>query len=399
MLEGRCAIIGPLITLRRERRFYMSQTIDETKHPTREARAGRIVLDMKSSQEYVTNGHVIAVKGSLVKVCQLKQEFYDELDDPVSFIQSLRNSGIKADILTFLGKFPESTLQHDYSHEWDNVAAIPITTFEQWHQVDLPRSTRRALRKAREEGVSVRKVDFDDDLVRRISEIFDESPVRQGRPFWHYKKDFASVKEMLLRDAAFSRYLCAFVGDEMVGFVKLICKRNFARTGLIMSKLAHRKKYPTNLLIATAVEMCAAEGIRYLVYGQLDYGKAGSKTLADFKVHNGFQRILLPRYFVPLNTRGRVLMSLGLHHGALALMPRWLVQGVLQLRNRWYLALSVRDEFIEPIRRFASFHRLRIGKTPARERQADGDDSFSIVESERQTRTRRCRRTGTAGRN
>jgi hypothetical protein len=265
----------------------------------------------------------------------LKKEFYDELRDPRSFLEALRKSGPRCDIFTFLEEFPPSAHEFEHRFEWDNVAAIAVSTFEEWHR-SVSRSTRRALRKASDAGIVVRWVDFDADLIRRIKEIFDESPVRQGRPFWHYKKSFDYLNEMLSRDADVSRYLGAFVGEEMVGFVKLISGRNFARTALILSKIAHRSKYPNNALIAKALEVCAVERVPYLVYGQMDYGKVGSQALADFKTHNGFRKILLRRYFVPMSPKGYLVMRAGLHHGPLSLVPRWLIQGLLRLRSEWY---------------------------------------------------------------
>ena len=39
------------------------------------------------------------------------------------------------------------------------------------------------MRRAEKRGVVVREVPFDDDLVRGIVEIYDETPIRQGGPY------------------------------------------------------------------------------------------------------------------------------------------------------------------------------------------------------------------------
>ena len=53
---------------------------------------------------------------------------------------------------------------------------------------------RNQIRKAEKEGLVVKEVPYDDDFVRGMTAIFNESPVRQGRPFWHYGKSFETVK-------------------------------------------------------------------------------------------------------------------------------------------------------------------------------------------------------------
>ena len=289
----------------------------------------------------------------LARIGQLKQEFYYEIVNPVEFIEQLRKSDTRIDIFTFLEKFPPADPPQDFFTEMDNFAVIPISTFDQWQKHQIPKATRRGLRKAKEHGMEVRWVPFDDELVRRIWEIFNESPVRQGQPFWHYGKDIQAVKEILSRDQEWARYLGAFIGDEMVGFIKLLTRRNFARTTLILSKIAHRDKYPNNSLIAKAVEVCTDEKIPYLVYGQIEYGKVGSKSLADFKTNNGFQKFPLPRYYVPLSLRGKLVLKLRLHHGVIGLAPKWLVQGMLRLRN-WVYAKKVTPTKTGSIRSDAS---------------------------------------------
>jgi Acetyltransferase (GNAT) domain len=288
-------------------------------------------------ESYRFCGHTIVVEGSVVKVARLKQEFYYDVDNPPEFIEQLGKSGIKVDIFSFLQRFPESEPKYNYHMEWDNFAAIPISTYDNWYHHQIPKPTRRGIRKARELGLEVRWADVDDQLIRGITDIFNETPMRQGKPFWHYGKDFNAVKEAMARDSERSKFLGAYCGNELVGFVKLIYGRNYARTTQIISKIAHRRKYPNNALISKCVEICFEQGIPYLVYGQLDYGKVGTKTLADFKVNNGFQKIDIPRYFVALTSKGKLVLKLRLHHGILALVPASLVQMVLRLRGMWYL--------------------------------------------------------------
>jgi hypothetical protein len=56
------------------------------------------------------------------------------------------------------------------------------------------------------------------------------------------------------------------------------------------------------------VEVCAARQIPHLVYAVWPRG-----PLKDFKRHNGFERVDLPRYYIPLTARGEMALKLRLH--------------------------------------------------------------------------------------
>ena len=82
----------------------------------------------------------------------------------------------------------------------------------------------------------------------------------------------------------------------------------------IVSMVKHRDKAPTNALIAHSVRACAERGIPYLIYQNFVYGNKAPDSLAKFKEVNGFQRINLPRYYVPMTAFGKLALRLGLHH-------------------------------------------------------------------------------------
>jgi hypothetical protein len=286
------------------------------------------------------NGLEVVVRAGLARVGQLRQELYYEIEDPASFIEALKKEGPPMDIFTFLDRFPQPETRQPYHTEYDNFAVIPITTYEHWHKNLIPKATRRGLRKAQEAGIRVDWAPLDDRLIQDVTELFNECPVRQGRPFWHYGKNFDQVKEILSRDLHMSRFLVARIDQEFVGLVKLITRKNFARTTLIMSKIAHRASYPNNALVEKCVQICAEEHIPALVYGQMEYGTVGNKTLADFKSNNGFTRLELARYFVPLSGRGSMLLRSRLHHGLINVLPKQLVQACLRGRALIYSKLT-----------------------------------------------------------
>jgi hypothetical protein len=165
--------------------------------------------------------------------------------------------------------------------------------------------------------------------------IYDESPIRQGRPFWHYQKGFNAVK---LDNETFlerSEFLGAFLGDELIGFLKVVFVDRIARLMQILAKDAHRDKRPMNALVAKAVQLCEARGCSHLVYGNYQYSQ-GPDGLTAFKSRNGFEEILVPRYYLPITAWGCLALRLNLHHGPKALIPDFIQRSFKQLRASFF---------------------------------------------------------------
>ena len=110
---------------------------------------------------------------------------------------------------------------------------------------------------------------------------------------------------------------------------------SYAATMQVLSMIRHREKAPTNALIAKAVEVCCDRGLSHFVYANFAYGKKGDDSLSEFKRANGFLKIDIPKYFVPLTRKGRIALALGLHRGAASLLPRWLVVAIVSIRTKW----------------------------------------------------------------
>ncbi len=282
-------------------------------------------------------GKDIQVSGGLIRVARLAAERYEFLQEPAAALDALRASNTRIDIFTFMPAVSHSS-QYDYHKEWDNVAALPVSTFDHWWTHQINGKTRNMIRRAENKGVVVREVPFDDALVRGISEIYDESPVRQGRSFWHYRKDLAAVRRENGTFLDRSVFLGAFADARLIGFAKLVSAEKGSQAGLmqILSMIGHRDKAPTNALIAHAVRSCAARSIPYLVYANFSYGKKRQDGLSEFKQHNGFQRVELPRYYVPLTTIGAIALRLGMHRGATDHIPAPVLAWYRKLRSAWH---------------------------------------------------------------
>jgi hypothetical protein len=284
------------------------------------------------------SGKEIRTTGTLIRIAFLDGEGYDFLAAPEAALETLRESRPRIDLFTFIQKLSDITPKYDYSMEWDNMAVLPISTFDHWmtHQIDF--KVRNKVRKAGKNGVLVREVPLDDALLRGISTIYNESPIRQGRRFWHYGKDLETLRRMKSTFLDRSIFIGAFFEGNLIGFIKLVTDENRSQAGLmhIFSMLGHKDKAPTNALIAQAVRSCSDRGISFLWYANFSYGNKQRDTLADFKRHNGFEKMNLPRYYVPLTPSGRLALRLGLHHGALHWVPEPIASKYRQVRNVWY---------------------------------------------------------------
>jgi hypothetical protein len=273
----------------------------------------------------------VVVEGRLLKTIRLEDEWCYDVSDPKGFEEAVRSSGVKADLISFWQRIPESTAKFDYFTEWEDLAVLPVETYDEWWNNRIKSRTRGLIRKTEKMGVTIRETQFDDEFVRGMVEIFNESPVRQGRPFWHYGKTFETVKK------DFSRYLFredivgAYHQDKMIGFVMLANAGPYTYIGQILSKIEHRDKAPNNALIAKAIEITARRQIPYLVYNY--WNETG---LTEFKRRNGFEKRSVPRYFVPLTAAGRLGLSLGVHRSAADILPKTLVLKLKQLRAAYY---------------------------------------------------------------
>ena len=284
------------------------------------------------------SGKEIRIRGRLIHIAGLEADKYQFLDDPQPILDSLRKCDARVDLFTFMQRLPETSPKFAYPMEWDNLAALHVSTYDHWWTQKLGFKARNKAKQAEKKGVVLKEVPFNDTLVRGIWEVYNECPVRQGRPFSHYGKDIDTVRREEATFLDSSVFIGAFFDEKLIGFIKLVTDETRTQAGLmnIVSMIRHRDKAPTNALVAHAVRSCADRGISYLVYSNFAYGKKERDSVSDFKERNGFERIDLPRYYVPLTAIGRTAFRLGLHHGLTDRLPGPLVVKLRELRNAWY---------------------------------------------------------------
>jgi hypothetical protein len=283
------------------------------------------------------DGRVVVTTGNWLKMARVRDEELvegDTIANPESVVSELKKSGFKADVFTFAQRVPESTPKYNYRIEWENAAAVHITTFARWLKEDVEHSIRKGVNRAEKLGVVVKEVEFTDELVEAICSIYNEVPVRQGKTFWHYGKDFRSIKDALATYLERSVFLGAYYQDALIGFIKMTWVGDTGTLTQILSMKQHFDKRPNNAMIAKAIQMCEAEGKSHFIYGSYVYYDPSS-SLTEFKRRSGFKAVPLPRYYVPLTIKGRLALTIGLHRGVAANTPKPLLRLFLKARKMW----------------------------------------------------------------
>jgi hypothetical protein len=270
----------------------------------------------------VVEGKDIIVVGRYIKTARLLDENYVAVENPQAFVGELRSAGVRADLFTFVQDIHDRVPKYDFHSETEDMAVLPVSTYKNWLNNQITTKPRNKLRKALKSGMEVRVIAFSDDLVRGIMAVYNENPIRQGMRNLHYGKDFDTIKREHNGFLERSDFIGVFYQDEMIGFAKVVHSEGCSHLMKIVSMISHRDKAPTNALLAKAVEVCAARGSPYLGYSV--WGKRPG--LNEFKEANGFERVEIPRYFMPLNQKGKMILRLALHRPLKDRLPdKWVV--------------------------------------------------------------------------
>jgi hypothetical protein len=276
-------------------------------------------------------GQSLDVFGRFLTTARLTEEWFEDLSEPARFVEELKRARVKADLFTFWQRLPHLEPRHAYRMEWESIAVLPVTTYENWWKTQINNKTRNLVVKAQKKGVVVRIAAFDDAFVEGMTAIFNETPIRQERPFLHYGKSVATVRREFSRYLFREDLLGAYLGDELIGFVMLAAAGPFMTMTQIISMVRHRDKSPNNALIAKAVEQCAERRVPALVYALWPRG-----PLREFKRHNGFKPVRLPRFYVPLTAKGRIALTLRLHRSPVEYLPEPTIEVLRHLRSKFY---------------------------------------------------------------
>ena len=261
-------------------------------------------------------------------IAQDNQEYEKNTPATEELIKKLREQ--RVDIYTFLERSwccPLSNLPRNWVRSEDNVGLLEITTFDAWFSA-VGKKTRNMVRRAEKSGVKVSVVELTPKLVEGIWKIYNETPIRQGRTFHHYGESLKSVGDNMAM-AKRATFIGAYLEYELLGFIQIIYGDQIAIISQILSLQKHWDKSLNNALLAKAVEVCVANGNRWLLYGRI----GNHPSLDKFKENNGFKKYLIARYYVPITGKGRFAMHLGLHKEFKDALPEPLKKPLIPVFN------------------------------------------------------------------
>lgn len=284
------------------------------------------------------DGQMFIVIGKRVRIATLHDEDWidTEVKNPEACARELgRSQALQADIFSFTQKVPAISPRYKYPFEWHSVAVVRTSSFKDWWD-RLPQEGRKNVRRSQKRGVSIHEIALDDRLIRGIAEIQNETPIRQGRRYPHFGKSLDQVRKDYSPLADHSEFICAFFGEELIGLLQLVYRGNIASILQLNSKIAHHDKRASNALLARAVELCEAHNITHLTYGKFNYGNKGDSSLREFKSRNGFEEMLVPRYYVPLNAWGAFCVKTRMYRGLVGILPKGIISVGSRIRAEWY---------------------------------------------------------------
>src|SRR4029450_10005069 len=92
----------------------------------------------------------LVTSGRLLKTVQIPESYEDyvDVDDPDAVIASLITMNPIPDVFTFWQRLPDTEPRYRYFMEWDNVAALRVTSFDNWFQKSVHSSVRTSVRKS-----------------------------------------------------------------------------------------------------------------------------------------------------------------------------------------------------------------------------------------------------------
>jgi len=271
----------------------------------------------------------LAVKKKLFfKVARDTQEYARDVIPTDAFIEKLGETGV--DIFTFIERRWCNTISNPprfWFKTEDNIALLRVATYGEWWK-KVGKKTRNMVRKAKKNNVKTEVVEPSVKLSESIWKIYNETPIRQDRPFPHYGISVQTVSRIMF-SAKNSTFIGAFLKDELAGFIQLERDQKIAIISQILSLQKHSNKAVNNALIARAVEVCANKKSEWLMYGRI----GNHPSLDRFKQSNGFTRFPLIRYYVPITSKGRIARKIGLHRELKDVLPQPIKHSLIPLYN------------------------------------------------------------------
>ena len=128
------------------------------------------------------------VSGRLFRVGAIRDEFWHDpknIPEPANVVARLAGVAGRVDVFSFgRGLYP-TTRSYGYRHSLVNLAVASFDSYNSWRK-QINKGAKSALKSALKSGVRTQLVPYDDDLVKQIHAIYNETPCRHGKMFLHY---------------------------------------------------------------------------------------------------------------------------------------------------------------------------------------------------------------------
>jgi hypothetical protein len=300
-------------------------------------RALRRILEVDEELE-----KVVVRKKSFVKIARDAREYEKNVYPTEALFEKLRDMGV--DIFTFIERkwvHPIPQPLRSWRKTEDNTALLQVPSYDEWWR-NIGKKTRNMVRKAEKKGVTARVSAADEALAEGIWRIYNETPIRQGRAFPHYGVKLPAVKRNVASQKH-STFIAAYIEDELAGFIQLVHGDKTAIISQILSLQRHWDKAVNNVLLAKAIEVCASQKVKWLIYGRM----GNHPSLDRFKQNNGFTRFSLTRYYVPLTAKGRTAIKLGLHREFKDALPESIKYRLIPVYN-WISRTKAKSKLQNP---------------------------------------------------
>lgn len=267
-----------------------------------------------------------------------KRVFFTIARDSKEYVQSILPTeelikelrGRHVDIFTFLERkwcCPIIEPSKTWARGEDNIAILNLKNYDEWWK-NIGKKTRNMIRKADKSGIKTQVVEPSDSLAKGMWKIFNETPIRQERAFPHYGVSLKDV-ENGLQSAKNCTYVGAYLDDELIGFVQLVQGEKIVVISQILSMQQHRDKAVNNRLIAKAIATIADLHEEWVMYGRM----GNHPSLDNFKFSNSFNKFTLTRYYIPLTSKGKIAVRLGLHRELKDSLPQAVKEPLFPVYN------------------------------------------------------------------
>src|ERR1700740_1227563 len=95
----------------------------------------------------------ISISGHRLRMGKVRDEPYECLKHSEKLVEKLRREPDRPDLFTFMQPVGEQQPQHPFNYEWESLAVLKISSYQDWWKKKIRTHTRNHIRKAQKKGV------------------------------------------------------------------------------------------------------------------------------------------------------------------------------------------------------------------------------------------------------